>query len=156
MDELELDLEDETITRDQKRLESLSGKVKTTASERDAAIASKEEAEAARMTAEKERDFYSGFSDTVAKYPQASGHKDAIKEKVLSGYSVEDATVAVLHSEGKFSPTVENAPIAGPAAGGSAAMSMSDAPTKTISEMDQSERRALLVGFENKGDISLN
>jgi hypothetical protein len=156
MDDLELDLEDENITRDKKRLESLSNKVKETSTERDEAKAAAEAAEQAKLQAEKERDFFSGFSDTVTKYPQASEHKDAIKEKVLSGYSVEDATVAVLHAEGKFAPTVEQTPQAGAAAGGSAPTALPDTGTKSVAEMDQSERRALLVDFEKKGDISLH
>lgn len=152
MDELELDLEDETITRDKKRLESLSGKVKEASAERDEANAAKEAAEAARLVAEKERDFFSGFSDTVGTYPAAAEYKDAIKEKVLAGYTVKDATISVLAENNKFNPTVEQAP-QGPAAGGSAIINMTESPNKTVAEMNQAERRALLVEFEKKGDI---
>lgn len=154
-DELELDLEDENITRDKKRLETLSGKVKETAAERDQALADKQAAEEAKAIAEKKIEFLSGFSDTVTKFPAATEHKDAIEAKVLAGYTVEDAVVAVLNAENKLPMQVESAPPAGPAAGGSAPNTLNDTGTKPVAEMTQQERRALLEDFAKKGDISL-
>src|ERR1035437_610055 len=60
------------------------------------------EAEAKMATAEKERDFFKDFSGSISKYPSANEYQDAIKEKVMSGYTVEDATVSVLAKEGKL------------------------------------------------------
>lgn len=154
MDELELDLGSE-INKTEQRITDLSSKVKTIAGERDTANAKVAEAEAARLTVEKERDFYSGFSDTVSKYPNASEHKDAIKEKVLAGYSVEDATVSVLNKEGKLTPRVEVVPQV-PAGGGSAINQPTNGAQKQVSEMTQAERRAALVEAEKRGDISLS
>ncbi len=156
-DELELDLsEDQNINKTQERITNLSSKVKKTAEERDAARQAQEESEAARLAAEKERDFYASFSDSASKYPAAAEFKDAIKEKVLSGYSVEDATVAVLNANNKLMPTVEQAPDPGPAAGGSAANAIADIAAKSVAEMTQDERRTLLVEAEKRGDITLS
>lgn len=106
-----------------------------------------------RETAEKERDFYSGFSESVAKTPQAAEFKDEIKAKVLLGYSVEDATVSILHSKGKLAPL---APERETIAGGSATNTITQSSTnKTIGEMTRDEKRAAVLEAQSKGDISL-
>lgn len=168
MDEnLELDL-DQDITREQKRLQNLSSKVAETSKERDEAKAALEEAKKAAETATKERDFYASFSQSIAKYPGATEYQDKIKEKVMNGYTVEDATVAVLNSEGKLQPqAAAPAPEApaeaaqpaapAPAAGGSAATAIpSGGATKSPTEMSLEEKRAALLEAEQRGDLSLN
>ena|SRR3990167_3258408 len=139
----------------EERIKSLSSKVKTASEERDAAKTAQEAAEVAKQSAEKERDFYASFADSVTKYPAASEFRDKIKDKVLAGYSPEDATVSVLNAEGKLTPTVEPAPVAAPAAGGSAVNQLPDFSNKTAAEMTQVERRAALVEAEKRGDIGL-
>lgn len=158
----DLDVNGEPIINPvEERIKSLSGKVKSTAEERDAARAAEEAAKTAQAAAEKERDFYASFSDSAVKYPGASEYKDKIKEKVLAGYSVEDATVSVLNSEGKLvaasgpatdTRTVE---VVGQAAGGSAVNQLPDGGTKTPQEMTQAERRQALIDAEKRGEISL-
>lgn len=155
-DNLDLDLGNEEITRKDKRIESLSSKVKETSTERDEAKAKAEAAEAARLAAEKERDFYASFSDTATKFPAASEYKDKIKEKVLAGYSVEDATVAVLNAENKLVPqAAPPPPPPGPAAGGSSDTQLPSSGQKSVSEMTRDEKRAALIEAEKRGDISL-
>lgn len=108
--------------------------------------------EAEKLKAEKERDFYSSFSDSIAKYPSAPEYKDKIKEKVMAGYSVEDATISILHAEGKLippTPPKENV------AGGSAPTNIAQAQPKTLSDMNREERWEALKEAERRGDIGL-
>lgn len=151
----ELVLEQDT-NKTQDRIRNLSSKVKSTAEERDQAKAAAEAAEAARIAAEKERDFYASFSDQTSKYASASEHKDEIKEKVLAGYSVEDATVAVLNKAGKLVP--QAAPVAppAPAAGGSAPTILPEGGNKPLADMSKEERKEELLKAIERGDISLS
>lgn len=154
-DELELDLtEEQDINKTQERIKNLSSKVKSASEERDTAKAAVETAETARLAAEKERDFFKEFSSTNAKYPAASEYQDQIKEKVLAGYTVEDATVSVLNKEGKFTPTVQQAPQQN-VAGGSAPNQVLQTGNKPVSDMSRDERRQALVEAEARGDISI-
>lgn len=119
----------------QERITELSDKVKTAAGERDTE-------KAGREAAERERDFYKGFSETVATNPSAKDHQDEIKEKVLKGYSVQDATFAVLGAAGKLGG---QAPVATPqVAGGSATTTVTNQLQKSPTEMTQAERRTQL------------
>lgn len=146
VDEQGNEIAEETINRDDKRLESLSSKVKETAQERDAATA-------AQAAAEKERDFYKGFSTIATKYQAAAEFQDKILEKVNAGYDIEDATVSVLNKEGKLSAPPAAAP--GPAAGGSAMVNIPDGGTKSLADMTQADRRAALIEAEKRGDLSV-
>lgn len=118
----------------QERITELSDKVKTTAGERDVANSKAEEAERRAAFAE-------GFVDIVATQPAAKEHKDEIREKVLKGYSVQDATYAVLGAAGKFGGTAVQSP---QVAGGSAATAMPQGGMKEVKDMSQTERRAQL------------
>lgn len=155
MDELELDLEEgQNINKTEQRIKNLSSKVAETATERDEALTKAQAAEEARVALEKERDFYASFSTNASKYPAASEHMDAIKEKVLSGYSVEDATVSVLNAEGKLAPATAGVqPIAGPAAGGSAATQLTG-DTRSYSEMSREDKRSALFEAEKSGELA--
>ena len=137
---------EEDITRDDKRLRTLSSKVEKTSKERD-------EAETARLAAEKERDFYKGFSGVSTKYPSASEFQDKILEKVNAGYDIEDATVSVLNKEGKLTAPPPTPPAN--AAGGSAITDISAGGSKTVADMTQAERRQALLDAEKRGDISV-
>lgn len=149
--EEELDLGE--INRTDKRIQDLSSKVRETSTERDEANAKVETEAAARIAAEKERDFYASFSDTVTKFPAASEYKDKIKEKVMAGYTAEDATVAVLNAENKLVPQAPPPP--SPAGGGSAVNQLPTGGIKSVSEMSRDERRQALIDAEKRGDISL-
>lgn len=152
MDELDLTPD---INRTEERIKDLSSKVKSTSEERDAANAKAESEAAARLVAEKERDFFSSFTDSIAKYPTAPQYRDKIKEKVMAGYSVEDATVAVLNAEGKLVPQVAPAPAPAPAAGGSAVNQLPQTGSKSVSEMSRDEKRQNLMEAEKRGDIAV-
>lgn len=131
------------------RYKDLADKVKTTAEERDAANTAKE-------AAEKELNFYKGFSKVSSKpeYQAASEYQDKIKEKVLSGYDMEDATISVLGKAGKLgnftAPSQRESPT-----GGSATTTMNQGGDKTIAEMTRAEKReALLQGEAESGSLS--
>lgn len=152
-EDLELDLTEEpNITNPtEERIKKLSSKVRDTAAERDEAKAAAQAAEQARIALEKERDFLNSFSDHVVKYPAAAEHKDAIKEKVLAGYSPEDAVVAVLAANNQFAPAqapVEMAPIAG----GSATIQLTG-DSRPNNQMTQEERRAKLLEADGRGEL---
>ena len=146
-DELDLELESDV----EKRIKDLSRKVKLTSEERDEKDRLLSERDEQLATVGKERDFFKDFSGNIAKYPQASEYQEAIKEKVMSGYTVEDATVAVLAKEGKFTNTPEPEPPKENPAGGSAVTNVSG--EKSLGEMTKDEKRAALV--ESLGEKNL-
>lgn len=121
-------------SRAEERITQLSDKVKAEAEARA-------KAEADAKDAELRATFAEGFADVVVMNPAAKDHKDEIKEKVLKGYSVQDATFAVLGAAGKLggtqSQTVQ-------VAGGSAATAMPQTGVKEPKDMTQAERRAEL------------
>jgi hypothetical protein len=121
-------------SRAEERITDLSEKVKLTSQERDAEKTRNEE-----LT--RERDFYAGFSDVVATNPAAKDHKEDILAKVKSGYSVEDATYAVLGKAGKLGNPVSQPTMP---AGGSATTITPQSGEKPVAEMTQDERRAQL------------
>lgn len=111
------------------------------------------EAEAKLAVMEKDTSFLNKFTDVTAKFPTASEYKDKIKEKVMSGYSVDDATVAVLVAEGKYTPPAvrqENV------SGGSAINQITNQATKTVNDMSGNERWDALKEAEKRGDIGLS
>ncbi len=158
MSDEDLTTEDEQVEQEQEpakparsdnRFKDLSDKVETTAKERD-------EANAAKLAAEKELDFYKGFSKVSSKpeYQSASEFQDKIKEKVLSGYDMEDATISVLGKAGKlgnFSPPAKkDSPV-----GGSAVNAISSSGDKPIGEMTRDEKREALLEIEREsGGVS--
>ena len=125
----------------EKRMHSLSEKTRLAAEERDAEKAAREAAEAKAAEAERKVAFAEGFTDIVAENPAAKEYKADIQAKVMSGYSLEDATFAVLGKVGKLNqPKVESAPTAG----GSAPTSIPQNGDKSVQEMTQQERRSAL------------
>ncbi len=142
--------ETEKPTRPANRFKDLSDKVELTAKERD-------EANTAKLAAEKELDFYKTFSKISSKpeYQFASEFQDKIKEKVLSGYDMEDATISVLGKAGKlgnFTPPLKrDSPV-----GGSAVNSMVGGAEKSAAEMTQAERRQALIDSDLQEPGSLS
>jgi hypothetical protein len=113
----------------------------------------KAESDAKIAQMEKETSFLNSFSDVTAKFPMASEYKDKIKEKVMSGYSVDDATVSILVSEGKYTPP--KAPIEN-VGGGSAPNQIVSQGTKSVAEMSREERWEALKDAERKGYLGLS
>lgn len=147
----QLDTEIEKENKVEKRIKDLSEKTRLTAEERDT-IKQKLEAEMSNSaTLKKEVDFLNSFGDQLSKHPEASLFRDKIKEKVLRGYSVEDATISTLASEGKLTQrevVVENV------AGGSAAVNQPiTGREKKISEMTREEKRNALLEAEKRGEL---
>lgn len=131
---------EEKPQRSDNRFKDLSEKVKTTAEERDKLAKEAEEAK-------KEAEFYKNFNKASTKYQEAGNYQDKIREKVMSGYDMEDAMVSVLAKEGKLNPTQiqRQSP-----AGGSASTAMRSTDDKPVNEMTQAEKRAALVEFERE------
>lgn len=153
-DELDLEQLDEKIDQEnkvEKRIKDLSEKVKLTSEERDELKRLSSEKDKTIENLQKETNFLNSFGDTLSKYPQAVSLKDKIKEKVLKGYSVEDATVSTLASEGKLNPKIE---VENPA-GGSAITNAPSGGEKSISQLSRDEKRAKLIEAEQRGDISV-
>ena len=152
----QLDNEIEGESKVEKRIKDLSGKVRLTADERDAEKRRADEEAAKASGLQKEVEFLNSFGDQLSKYPDASSFKDKIKEKVLKGYSVEDATISTLASEGKLSPkepVVDTSNVAG----GSAAVNQPiTGGQRKFSEMSREEKRSKLLEAEQRGDISLS
>ena len=154
----DLDLQDESdnqdnIKRQSKRLKDLSQKVELTSKERDEQAELNKKLSAEKDVITKERDFFASFADSASLYPEAKNFKDKIKEKVMSGYSVEDATVSVLAKEGKLTGQPRPRETV---AGGSAVNQIQGGGQKTLNEMTRDEKRQALVDAEAKGDISVN
>lgn len=126
----------------EERIKSLSEKVRLTSEERDEKNRLLEESTKKIADLEKENAFNTGFVDVIATHAAAKDHKDEIKAKVIAGYTVEDATFAVLGKAGKLgqapAPEVPNP------AGGSATNALPQGGVKPISEMTQAERREQL------------
>lgn len=129
-------------TRSQQRIQQLSEKVELTAKERDEKAKLLEERDARIATLEKENTFNSGFADILATQPKAIEHKDAIKEKVLAGYSVEDATFAVLGKAGQLGVQVQNPHVQ--VAGGSATTNPQGGQ-KDVKDLSLAEKREILA-----------
>ena len=150
----QLDIEIEKENKVEKRIKDLSEKVRLTAEERDANKRKLEEQMAKEANLNKEVEFLNSFGDQLSKHPEASQFRDKIKEKVLKGYSIEDATVSTLSSEGKLSPqreVVENV------AGGSASVNQPiSGGQKKVSDMSRDELRSALIEAERRGEISLS
>ena len=128
------------VSRSQERIQQLSDKVQLTARERDEKEALIKERDAKIADLEKENSFNSGFADMLGNHPAAKDHKDEIKAKVLAGYTVEDATLAVLGKAGKLSAIT---PVTPQVAGGSATINPQSAQ-KEPKDMTQAERRDAL------------
>ena len=150
----QLDKEIEGESKVEKRIKDLSEKVRLAAEERDAGKRKLEEESTRASGLQKEVEFLNSFGDQLSKHPDASPFRDKIKEKVLKGYSIEDATISTLASEGKLSPKevqMDNV------AGGSAAVNQPiTGVQKTVSEMSRDEKRAKLLEAEQRGDLSLS
>lgn len=126
----------------QERITQLSEKVRLTSEERDTKNRLLMEEQAKAETLTKERDFYQGFSDVVSLNPAAKDHKEDILAKVKSGYTVEDATYAVLGKAGKLGQPAQPAVVQSPA-GGSAPNAIVSGQ-KAPGDMTQAERRTEL------------
>lgn len=147
-DELDLDLGDSTTDEQEeknkveKRIKSLSEKVKNTSDERDAERARADKEATEKAKALKDADFFKNFNQVTSKYQGASEYQDKIKEKHDAGYEIEDAVVAVLNKEGKFIPPATTTPKESPN-GGSATTTVKSGD-KSMSEMTTDEKREIL------------
>ncbi len=125
-------------SRSEERFTQLSEKVKEEAIARQAA-------EKRATDAEKKAAFADGYADMVATNPAAKEFKADIEAKFMSGYTVEDATLATLAKAGKLGTPQAAQPTAGEIAGGSSPVSPPQGSgQKPVSEMTLAEKRAQL------------
>ena len=101
-------------------------------------------------------EFENGFNVASNKYPHAVEYKDKILERVKSGMSVDEATVLILHGEGKLQTRDQIESDAGrrESVGGSADFQPPKGQ-KRPEEMTIEEQRAALVEEERKGTFKL-
>lgn len=150
-----LDSEIERESKVEKRIKDLSEKARQAFESSNAEKAAREKAEAEKAEALRERDFYSGFADVVSTNPAAKDHKDDILAKVKNGYSVEDATFAVLGKAGKLGqPAQPKQEVANPV-GGSAVTQHATGGEKPLSQLTREEKRAKVLEAVERGDISM-
>lgn len=143
-------LEEEVINKSEKRFKDLSEKVRLTAEERDEKERLLKEKEEALAQKEKEVEFFKNFSQITSKYTGAGEYQDKIHEKYMAGYDVEDAAIAILAKEGKYTPEIKAEPKESPA-GGSAPNTMTGgAVDKPLSEMQADEKREALLKLEQE------
>lgn len=135
----------------EKRIKTLSNKVKQTAQERDNETKARQKAEKERDALKLESEFSSSFSESPH-YSVAKDYKDEIRKKVSSGYVLEDAIVSTLAKEGKLDSIkkFENP------AGGSATNLPSTGNQKSLKDMSREEKRVEVLKAMDKGDISLS
>ena len=153
----QLDSEIEKENKVEKRIKDLSEKVRLTAEERDAEKKKTEEFSSKTAELQRERDFYASFSDVVSINPAAKDHKEDILTKVKGGYTVEDATFAVLGKLGKLGqPAPVTQEVESPAGGSAAVNQPVSGGEKSISEMTREEKRSALLEAEKRGDISMS
>lgn len=144
--------------RAEQRIQELSGKVESTAKERDEQAKLAQEATTKTLAAEKDRDFFKGFSDVVAEHPAAREYQADILAKVQAGYSVKDATTVILNDAGKLAPPAAPPPPVVEremAAGGSAAVGITAPGGKSVADMSRDEKRAALIEAEQRGDLGI-
>jgi hypothetical protein len=148
VDEQPEQVEEKKPARSDNRFKDLSEKVELTAKERD-------EANAKAAALEKELDFHKGFSKVANKFQNAADYEEKIKEKVLSGADMEEATVAVLYKAGKLDMNTPQVQRQSPA-GGSASTAMRSADDKPVNEMTTAEKRERLLEWErtNPGEMA--
>ena len=152
----QLDNEIESTNKVEKRIKDLSEKVRLTSEERDASKLKVEEETTKAANLQKEVEFLNSFGDQLSKHPEASPFRDKIKEKVLKGYSVEDATISTLASEGKLTASQKEVQIDNVAGGSAAVNQPITGGTKKLHEMTRDEKRAKLLEAEQRGDIFLS
>ncbi len=154
-DELDLELDDELqekVSKSQERIKSLSEKVKLTSQERDDLAKEKETLAIEKAQLAKENDFHKNFNSLIPKYQGAVKYQDKIKEKVLAGYSVEDATTSELIAAGEYIPPEPALASRESPAGGSATTALKAEGEKKLSEMTREEKLAKLK--EDEGSVA--
>lgn len=150
----ELDDIQENVERKSKlknRFQQLSEKLSLTTKEKEENIAKVRLAEEAQSKAERDLNFYKGFSSNLAKYPQAASYQEQIKERVDKGYDAEEAILAVLAKDGKltaFTPTQTPPQVEG-----------GSAPTtfpgeKSVKDMTPDEKLQVLMAADKEGNLS--
>lgn len=156
MDE-ELNLDLDNIEQDaarkldiKNRYQKLSEKVITTSKERDEANAKVQTSEQGRLAAEKQVEFYKGFSQISSKHPEAINFQDQILERVNRGYDPEEAALAILAKEGKLTnqtqPVVVQ-PITDVAGGSSPTIIPGN---KSLNDMNSDEKFGMLSKLSNE------
>jgi hypothetical protein len=156
-DDLEKDLLDPPEGEDEKvkRIKDLSSKAKKAYEERDAEKVERQKLADELAKVKKENEFTVAFAEQSAKYPAAKEFTEEIKQKVLSGYSVDDATISILAKKGKLESVASTEKEEARASlGGSATTTITQPVMKTPDQMTQAERREALLKAEQDGSLT--
>jgi hypothetical protein len=156
LDELDQDIENRNKVEE--RIRDLSKKVKLTSGERDEFKKLNTELKTQNEQITKERDFLESFTDVTSRYPGAQEYRDAIRDKVLSGYTAEDAAAAILAKEGKLGivpepPEGEEKKPESPA-GGSAPNQLKQEENKPPGKMNLEELREAITSPEVEQELN--
>ena len=154
-EELDLDLENPDLeaAEEEKRNDRTKLRIKDLADKTKVAEEARAKAEADKDVALKEASFFKNFNPLVSKYPGASEFQEAIRERVMKGYDAEEATLAVLAKEGKYTPPPAPEPPKENPAGVSAATAVSAGGEKSLEEMSKDEKKSALKESLDKGEI---
>lgn len=158
-EELNLDLsspdeQQQSANRVEQRLRNLNSEKAKLAADKEELSKAKELAETEKATALKDVDFYKNFNTLSAKYEGASEYQDKIREKVMAGYDIEDATVAVLNREGKLAtPNVQSPPPPKENPAGGSANNVVTGGEKSLSDMTKDEKFAKLQEAGMEGEL---
>lgn len=154
IDEIDEPEEGQQGSKVEKRIKTLSNKVKLTAQERDNEVKARKKAETERDNLKKDNEFSTSFAENPH-FSVAKDYKDEIKKKVSGGYSVDDAIVSVLAKEGKLDAIKVVIKPDNPA-GGSSPNLPTTGDQKPLNDMSREEKRAAVMEEMNKGNISLS
>lgn len=152
---IDLDLETDLESVEEQKQKRQDIRIKDLANKTTVAVEAQKKAETEKDVALKEANFYKNFNPLVTKYPGSAEYQDKIKEKVMAGYEVEDAAVAILAKEGKLNQQAAIQPKENPA-GGSAINAIQAGGSKSLNEMSREERKAALMDAIAKGEISVD
>lgn len=118
-------------------------------------------AKEALLKENREIKFSSDWDKLVAKFPKAQEHFEEIKQEALSGKSVEDVAVVILHKNNKLitADQIKAEERASDSAGGSADTIIK--PTRNLQDVmrdpksSHEDRAAILKDLEAKGELGL-
>lgn len=150
----ELDDIQENVERKSKiknRFQQLTEKLSVTTKEKEENLAKVKLAEEAKTKAERDLNFYKGFSTNLAKYPQAASYQEQIKERVDKGYDAEEAILAVLAKDGKLTASTPTQPTT-QVEGGSAPTTFPG--EKSLRDMTPDEKLQGLMAADKEGVLS--
>ena len=153
---LDLEIEEEKKNRPDQRVAKLLSDKEALTKERETEVEARKKAEAEKVEALKDVEFFKNFNTVASKYQGASEYQEKIREKVNSGYTLEDAARTVLLDEGKFTaPPVQTPEVRRESPAGGSSPTNIKSGEKPLNEMSLDDRRNMLIEAEKRGEIGL-